>query len=103
MKTFNFITPFHISNSIQEKKCTSIEEYEKQLHFFNKSYRGLSLLVSTINDRYVVTSVVDPDPVRSDTFCRIRNKSFRIRIRAALTRNEYETKKNSQFLNQMLN
>jgi hypothetical protein len=35
----------------------------------------------------------DPDPVRSETFCRIRirsrirNKSFRIRIRAALIRN----------------
>ncbi len=34
----------------------------------------------------------------SETFCRIRiqsqirNKSFRIRIRAALTRNEFETK-----------
>jgi hypothetical protein len=43
------------------------------------------------------TSVVDPypesdlDPVGSETFCRIQNKSFRIRIRAALTRNEFET------------
>jgi hypothetical protein len=45
-----------------------------------------------------VSSVVDPesDPVRSESFCqirsRIRNKSFRIWIRAALSRNEFETK-----------
>ncbi len=36
----------------------------------------------------------DPDPVGSETFCRfrsrIRNESFRIRIRAALARNEVE-------------
>ncbi len=44
----------------------------------------------------VFGSVVDPesdlDPVGSETFCRIRKKSFRIRIRAALTLNEFETK-----------
>ncbi len=47
-------------------------------------------------------SVVDPDPesdrdpVGSETFCqirsRIRNKSFGIRIRAALIQKEFETK-----------
>ncbi len=30
-------------------------------------------------------------PVGSETFCRIRNKSFWIRIRAALTLNDFET------------
>jgi hypothetical protein len=40
------------------------------------------------------SSVMDPesDPVRSETFCMIRNKSFWIRIRAALIQNEFETK-----------
>jgi hypothetical protein len=48
----------------------------------------------------VIGTVLDPesDPVISETFCRIwiqgliRNKSFLIRIRAALIRNEFETK-----------
>ncbi len=35
-------------------------------------------------------SVANPDPVGSETFCRIWKKSFR--IRAARTRNENETK-----------
>ncbi len=53
-------------------------------------------------DPLVTGSVVDPesdpDPVGSKTFCRIlirsriQIKSLRIRIRAALTRNEFETK-----------
>ncbi len=49
-------------------------------------------------------SVADPDPVGSETFCRIRKKSFQIRIQAARTRNEYETKllwPNSQDILQM--
>jgi hypothetical protein len=35
---------------------------------------------------------LDPDPVGSETFCRIRSKSIRIRIWAALIPNEFETK-----------
>jgi hypothetical protein len=58
-------------------------------------YRGV------FRDRYI-SSVVDPGPesdpdtVGSETFRRIRsqirNESFRIRIRAALIQNEFETK-----------
>ena len=37
-------------------------------------------------------SVADRDPVGSENFCQIRKKSFQIRIQAARTRNENETK-----------
>jgi hypothetical protein len=39
----------------------------------------------------IENSVVDPDPVGSGTFFRIRNKSFRIRIRPIRIRNEFYT------------
>ncbi len=45
---------------------------------------------TTEKTNYLVSSVADPDPVGSETFCRIRKKSFR--IRAARTRNGNETK-----------
>jgi hypothetical protein len=57
-----------------------------------KNQKAFSLHCDKANRRQLqcTCSVVDPDPesdpdpVGSETFCRIRNKSFRIRIRAAL-------------------
>jgi hypothetical protein len=57
------------------------------------------LLISGLTGSVVDTEPEsDPDLVGSKTFCKIRirsqiqNKSFRIRIRAALIRNEFERK-----------
>ncbi len=54
-----------------------------------------SLILMRCWDQVPEGSVVDPDPVGSGTFCRIRirirNKSFRIPIRPIRIRNEFDT------------